>query len=56
MTKRIASLIGLSLLAVVSASAQIVNKIEVNVPFSFEAAGATWAAGTYPGLRHGAMS
>lgn len=47
MTKRIASLIGLALLAAVSASAQITNKVEVNVPFSFAAGGATWAAGTY---------
>lgn len=47
MTKRIASLIGLALLAVVSASAQITNRIEVTVPFSFVAAGTTWAAGTY---------
>lgn len=46
MTKRIASLIALALLAV-SASAQIVNKVEVNVPFSFAAAGRTWNAGTY---------
>jgi len=46
MTKRIASLICLALLAV-SASAQIVNKVEVNVPFSFVAAGKTWNAGTY---------
>jgi hypothetical protein len=47
MTKRIASLIGLALLAVVSASAQITNRVEVTVPFSFVAAGTTWAAGTY---------
>jgi len=46
MTKRIASLIGLALLAV-SASAQIVNKVKVDVPFSFVAAGKTWNAGTY---------
>ena len=47
MTKRIASLIGLALLAAVSASAQIVDKVEVTVPFSFAAAGKTWAAGIY---------
>ena len=47
MTKRIASLIGLALLAAVSASAQIMHRIEVNVPFSFVAAGKTWTAGTY---------
>jgi hypothetical protein len=46
MTKRIASLVGLALLAV-SATAQIVSKVEVNVPFSFVAAGKTWNAGTY---------
>src|SRR5262252_4784703 len=46
MTKRIAPLIGLALLAV-SASAQVVNKVEVNVPFSFVAAGKTWNAGIY---------
>ena len=47
MAKRIRSLIGLALLAAVSASAQIVHKVEVNVPFSFVAAGTTWDAGTY---------
>jgi hypothetical protein len=47
MTKRIASLIGLALLAATSASAQIINKVQVNVPFSFAAAGTTWAAGSY---------
>ncbi len=47
MTKRIASLIGLVLLAAVSMSAQITNKMEVKVPFSFAAAGKIWAAGTY---------
>ena len=46
MTKPIVSLIGLALLAV-SASAQVMHKIEVNVPFSFVAAGKTWTAGTY---------
>jgi hypothetical protein len=47
MTKRIASLIGLALLAAVSASAQTTNRVEVDVPFSFAAAGTTWAPGTY---------
>lgn len=47
MTKQIASLMGLALLAAVSASAQIRNRVEVNVPFSFVAAGKTWDAGTY---------
>lgn len=47
MTNRIASLIGLALLAAVSASAQIMNTVQVNVPFSFVAAGKTWDAGTY---------
>ena len=47
MTKRIASLIGLALLATVSASAQITSKMDVNVPFSFAVAGKTWAAGAY---------
>lgn len=47
MTKRIASLIGLALLAAVSASAQIRNTVEVNVPFSFVAAGKIWDAGAY---------
>lgn len=47
MAKRIASWIGLALVAVVSASAQIVHSVEVNVPFSFVAAGKTWDAGTY---------
>jgi len=40
-------MIGLALLATVSASAQIVHKLEVNVPFSFVAAGKTFDAGTY---------
>lgn len=47
MTKRIATLIGLALLAATSASAQMINKIQVDVPFSFAAAGKTWAAGIY---------
>src|SRR5215471_12756105 len=47
MTKRIRSLIGLALLAAISASAQTINKVQVNVPFSFAAAGKTWAAGLY---------
>jgi|SRR5215469_7952021 len=47
MTKRIASLIGLALLVASSASAQMISKIQVNVPFSFAAAGKTWAAGLY---------
>lgn len=46
MTKRIAFLIGLAVLAT-SASAQMINKVQVNVPFSFAAAGKTWAAGIY---------
>lgn len=47
MTKRIATLIGLALLVATSASAQMINKIQVDVPFSFAAAGKTWAAGIY---------
>lgn len=47
MTKRIASLIGLALLVATSASAQMMTKVQVNVPFSFAAAGKTWAAGLY---------
>ena len=46
MTKRIACLIGLALFATLSASAQT-RRVEVNVPFSFAAAGTNWAAGTY---------
>jgi hypothetical protein len=47
MKKRIASWVVLALLATVSASAQISNRIEVTVPFSFVVAGTSWAAGTY---------
>jgi hypothetical protein len=47
MTKRIASLISLALLAAVSASAQIAHTLKVDVPFSFSAAGSIWEPGVY---------
>ena len=47
MSKQIRYAVGLMLLTVVSASAQITQQIRVNVPFSFSAAGKNHPAGNY---------
>ena len=47
MSKQIRYAVGLMLLTVVSASAQITHQIRVNVPFSFSAAGKNHPAGNY---------